>query len=313
MMETTPGYTALHESAAWLDLSHRGRLRVTGSDRVRLLHAMVSNDVRSLAPGQGNYNFLLDAHGHILADAWLYLLIDSILLDLEPEVAGRVVQHLNRHIIADDVQVENVTGTVAAVALEGPHAEEIAGMSVPAESGAHVESDGVIVARVSATRQPGLRFFLDPANKTERVARFEKAGAVAATAEDFRTVRVENGLPRYGEDFDETSLPHETQQLQAVSFNKGCYLGQEIVERVRARGQVHKLLVKVALKVEESASKAALEGCPVLAGGQEVGRFTSPVYSPRLGRWLGFAILRREFSQPGTPVMVGIHSGQVAG
>lgn len=318
MTELTPGYTALHESAAWLDLSTRGKLRVTGDDRVRLLHAMLSNDVKSLGSGQGNYNFLLSVQGHIVADAWLYAMADSILLDLEPEATVRALEHLNRHIIADDVEIANVTESLAAIALEGPRADEFAGIPLPEQPGSHVEHEGMTVARVSSTGQPGLRFFLDPARKAEQVARFEKAGAVAATPEDARTVRVENGLPRYGEDFDETALPQEIPQLQAVSFNKGCYLGQEIVERIRARGQVHKLLVKISV---DGRAWPIEQGTPITCTGhsgehafeQEVGRITSPVYSPRQQRALGFAILRREVISSGAPVMVGIHPGRILG
>jgi len=308
-MTVSTGYTSLHESAARLDLSSRGRLRVTGSDRVRLLHAMLTNDVRSLSPGQGNYNFLLDAQGHILADAWLYLLRNSILLDLEPDASARALDHLNRHIIADDVEVTDVTSSLAAIALEGPGAERISGVDLSTHPGSTIEIDNRIVARVSATGQPGFRFFVDAARKAEVLEELERAGAKPATPEDTRIVRVENGVPRYGEDFDATSLAQETQQLHAVSFQKGCYLGQEIVERIRARGQVHKLLVRVAVDGKEPPP----EGTPIRADGHEIGKLTSPVYSPLRGQCLGFSILRREFASPGTGVTVDAQSGQVLG
>ena len=227
------GYTALHESAAWLDLSTRGKIRVTGEDRARLLHAMLSNAVQTLQPGQGNYHFLLNAQGRILADANLYVFADSILLDLEPELTARVYEHLDHYIIADDVQLENVTEKLATIALEGPRADQIAGVTVPAEAGSHIDFEGMIVARTAATGQPGLWFFLDPARAGDLIHRLEQAGAVAATAEEARVVRVENGIPRYGDDFGDTTLPQETEQARALSFTKGCYLGQEIVERIR--------------------------------------------------------------------------------
>ncbi|HZS51781.1 MAG TPA: hypothetical protein VFA54_13020, partial [Bryobacterales bacterium] len=283
-MNVSAGYTALHESAAWFDLSARGKLRFTGEDRVRLLHAMLSNDVRSLQPGQGNYNFLLNAQGHILADANLYVFPDSILLDVEPEVTERVLQHLDKHIIADDVQVENVTEKFACLALEGPASERMAGISASLEPGAHIESGGAIVARVSATGGPGFRLFVPAEEKERLAARLEQAGAVAASVEDVRVVRVENGVPLYGEDFKETALPQETRQERALNFQKGCYLGQEIVERIRARGHVNKLLVRLGLDVDQPPGK----GSAVIAGGQEVGRLTSPVYSPRYQQSLGF-------------------------
>ena len=291
-----------------MDLSARGKIRVTGEDRVRLLHSILSNDVKDLRPGQGNYHFLLDAQAHILADANLFLSEDHILLDVEPEMTARVLEHLDKYIIADDVQIEDVTARLATVALEGPKAEQIAGVEVPAGPGAHVETGGTVVARVSATGQPGVWFLVTPERKPELIARLEAAGAVAATAEDARVVRVENGVPRHGDDFGEQTLPQETQQTsRAVSFTKGCYLGQEIVERIRARGHVHRALVKVAIEGEEPPAA----GSTVIAAGQEVGHLTSPVYSPRLQASLGLAILRREFAAPGTAVNIGGRPGRV--
>src|SRR5262245_51638207 len=233
MTSPASGYRALHESAAWLDLSDRGKIRATGEDRVRLFHAMLSNDVQGLRPGQGNYHFLLNAQGHILGDANLYLFADSILLDVEPEMTGRVLEHLGRYILADDVQLENVTAEMATVALEGPRADEVAqwagifhegpgrpdesergtlkraprrhlepsGAHLSHEAGAHVETDGMMVARTSATGQAGLRFFLEARRKGDLVARLESRGAVPVTAGEARVVRVENGVPRYGVDF----------------------------------------------------------------------------------------------------------------
>ena len=307
MPASGPGYTALHESVAWLDLSGRGKIRAAGRDRVRFFHNMLSNDVRGVKPGQGNYNFLLSPKGRIQADANLFVFPDYFLLDCEPELAERINGHLKRYIIADQVQLENITAELATLALEGPRADEAAGIAVPAEAGAHIETDGVIVARASSTGQPGLWFFVDAARKGELIARWEQAGAVAATVEEARVVRVENRLPRCGEDFGDTTLPQETQQARALCFTKGCYLGQEIVERIRTRGQVHKLLVKVGIEGAEPPAA----GSPVLAGQQEIGRLTSPVYSPRLGRSLGLAILRREFAAPESVVTVAGRPGRV--
>jgi folate-binding protein YgfZ len=294
MPTAAPGYTALHESAAWMDLSARGKIRVTGEDRVRLLHAILSNDVGSLEPGQGNYQFLLDAQGHILADANLYLFADHVLLDVEPGETAQVMEHIDRYIIADDVQLEDATASLATIALEGPEAEKIA--------------QGAIGPRTSLTGQPGVWFFLDPAGKGALIERLECSGAGAATADDAKIVRVENGLPRYGDDFGATNLPQETrQESRAVSFTKGCYLGQEIVERIRARGQVHRVLAKIAIEGEDPPQA----GTAVAAGGQEIGKLTSPVYSPRLGQALGLAIVRREFAAPGTAVTIGGRPGRV--
>lgn len=284
------GYEALHEGAARLDLSSRGKIRVTGEDRARLLHAMLTNDVKGLAPGQGNYHFLLNAQGRIQADLNLWVLDDWILLDCEPGLTTRIFETLDHYIIADDVQLEDVTGKLATVAVEGPKAEDVG------------DPPGAIRAQISATGQPGVWFFVDPERRAELFPE-----VVAATAEEARVVRVENGIPQYGEDFGETTLAQETQQMRALHFTKGCYLGQEIVERIRSRGQVHRLLVRVSVEGKEPPAS----GTPVLARGQEAGRLTSPVYSPRLATSLGLAILRREFATPGTVVEVAGRPGKV--
>jgi folate-binding protein YgfZ len=284
------GYEALHEGAARLDLSSRGKIRVTGEDRARLLHALLTNDVKGLAPGEGNYHFLLNAQGRIQADLNLCVLDDWILLDCASDLTSRIYETLDHYIIADDVQLEDITSRLATVAVEGPQADEVGDVA------------GAIRARLSATGQPGVWFFVDPERRAELFPEVP-----AATAEEARVVRVENGVPQYGEDFGDTTLAQETQQMRALHFTKGCYLGQEIVERIRSRGQVHRLLVRVAVEGKEPPAS----GTAVLAGGQEAGRLTSPVYSPRLASSLGLAIVRREFATPGTAVEVDGRPGKI--
>ncbi len=275
------GYDALHDSAAWLDLSDRGKIRVTGRDRARFLHNLLSNDVKGLAPGQGNYHFLLNAQGRIQADANLFVFADWMLLDCDSELTERILQHLKRYIIADQVALEDVTSAFAMIAVEGPKAQEAPRREETA-------------MQASITGQPGIWFLVDPAQKARLIADLERAGAVAASPSEAAVVRVENARPRYAEDFGDTTLPQETRQDRAISFTKGCYLGQEIVERIRSRGQVHKQLVLIGI----DGSEPPAPGSTITAAGQEIGHLTSPVYSPRMQQSLGLAILRREFATP---------------
>src|SRR5271154_1507600 len=138
----TPGYQALSDSAGIIDLSARGRIRVTGEDRARLLHAMTTNHVQQLAPGQGQYTFFLNAQGQIQADAFILCFEDHMLLDVEPQARQKIYEHLDRFIIADDVTLEDVTDQTFALGLEGPHATRLAGeagLAAPHERFAHVE------------------------------------------------------------------------------------------------------------------------------------------------------------------------------
>jgi len=147
-----PGYQALREGAAWLDLSSRGKIFASGEDRLRLLHAMTTNQVKELQPGQGCYAFFLNPQGRILADANLFVLPDRILIDVEPEVGERLYQHLDKFIIADDVTLADATDSLTAIGVEGPKAAEVLaamGAPIPDAPYSHTEWDGRIVARVA--------------------------------------------------------------------------------------------------------------------------------------------------------------------
>ena len=154
----SPGYRALREGAAVLDLSGRAKIRVTGEDRARLLHAMTTNDVQGLQPGQGCYLFFLNAQGRILADANLFCFDDHLLLDLEPETREKVYEHLDRYIIADDVMVENQTDSLATIAVEGPGAQRVLsgiGAPLPEADHAWLAWGTRIVARTDSTGSGG--------------------------------------------------------------------------------------------------------------------------------------------------------------
>lgn len=285
------GYEALREGAAWAELSGRAVFRVTGPDRVRWLHAMVTNHIAQLAPGEGCYAFLLDAQGRILADANILCLPGSLLLDMEPETREPVFAHLDKHIIADDVSLADLTEQTTQFTVEGPRSAavlESIGAPVPGKPFAHVEWDGAHIARLSVTGLDGCRFYLPRAARDAMARRFEAAGIPQATPAELRTVRLEQGRPRYGEDITRERLPQETQLLHAIHFSKGCYIGQEIVERIRARGQLHRLLVRLLIEgVEPPAAGAA-----VMGSGKRVGEVTSAAWSPAAGRVLALGYVR---------------------
>ena len=212
----TPGYQALRESAACIDLSARGRIVVTGEDRARLLHALTTNHIQQMQPGDVVYAFFLTAQGRILADVNIICRAEDFLLDVEPEVRDLVYKHLDHYIIADDVQLEDITETTPCIGIEGPQAMQYA------------PPDAV---KLSVTGAPGFRLY-----------EATNLNLPHATPEDVRTVRLEHGKPRYGEEITATTLPQETNLPHALHFQKGCYLGQEIEERIRSRGHVIKTL-----------------------------------------------------------------------
>ena len=286
------GYEAMRHGAAWLDLSARGRIVVRGRDRARLLHAITSNEVKKMTPGMGCYAFLLNPQGRIQADLSLFCFDDHFLIDTEPELREKVRLHIKRYIIADQVELEDVTEQTAAIGLEGPGAagvlSSLGAPPLPESAYAHAPWGEATLAAVTVTGQPGVRIFCPADQAAAVIHRLEEAGAVAASSDDARLLRIENGKPRYGEDIRETSLPQETQQMHAVSFNKGCYLGQEIVERIRAQGRVNKKLMRVVLEggeVPAAGTKTTVDGAEA--------EVTSAAVSPASGEVVALAYVRQ--------------------
>ena len=306
----TTGYSALREDAAWLDLSGRGKIQATGDDRARLLHAMTTNQVESLKPGEGCYAFFLSAQGRILADVNLLCFEDYFLLDTEPETRTKVYEHLDRYIIADDVTVEDQTGQIATIAVEGPKAAAVLaelGAPVPTAPYSFASWRYGTVARLDTTGKGGFFLLIPTAEKQTVVSMLTKAGLPEASAEDARIVRIESGRPRYGEEITERYLVQETDQLHAVNFSKGCYLGQEIVERVRSRAQIHRVLRR--LEIDTNNPPAA--GTKLKSGDGDAAEIASAVFSPALGKTVALAYVRTQFAEPDTRISLDGVSARV--
>lgn len=313
MTPSTAGYQALCETAASLNVSPRARIRATGEDRLRLLHAVASNAIEDLAPGSGIETFFLNPQGRIQALARVYVAADEVLLETAGEQRQVLLDYLESYIIMDDVTLDDQTTSTAAWAVEGPRAEALVadamGVEVPPEPPhAHVAFEGLHTFRSTLTGQPGLWIEAPIERRDEIAACLQSAGAVSASPEDFRTVRIENKIPLFGQDYSDRNIPHETGLLQFVSFSKGCYVGQEIVERVRSLGQVNRLLTPFALDRSELPSTKEIQ-----VGGRTVGTLTSPVLSPRHGDVRGFSLLRREATAPETALTVDGCEARIAG
>ncbi len=289
--------------AVWRDLSSQGRIRATGEDRVRLLHAIASNDLEGLAPGQGTYAFFLNPQGRIQADSRIFVGRDHVLIHCEPEASTSLYEHIERYIIMDDVRLEDVAGRTSLLALAGRDSVRIAGrlgfaaprdpMSFAADGSGwccRAPMDGVSMwIMVPSEAKAGL------------VDRLTDLGVRRATHEEWRARRVAHWVPRFGVDFDSRNIPHETGQFHAVSFTKGCYTGQEIVERVHSRGRVRRTMVGIELST--ARIPADLE---VRHGDLPVGTMTSATASrDRPETASGFAIVRAAASGPGTELEVG--------
>ena len=280
----TPGYQALRTSAAWFDISDRTRLRLRGEDRIRLLHALATSPIEGLEAGQQTETFLLTPQGRIVARCRVYVDADSLLLESEAGSRQRLLDYLDQYIIMDDVTVEDETDSTAAIAVEG--------LAPPADAFGKTYPSAL-------TGLPGYWIEVPKADANELRARLASAGISQAEPADWETVRVENRVPVHGKDYGETNIPHETQLLNLVSFNKGCYVGQEIVERVQSQGQVNRLLTPIEIEAGEIP-----ESAEVRLGERVVGELTSAVVSPQTGKVVGFAVVRREALAAGAAISV---------
>ncbi len=310
-------YQSARAHVGLLDLAHRSILRFTGSDRVSYLQGMVSNDVKALTQGDGTYATILDVHGKIQADVRIFCTEDFFLMDCWEPLKERVVAHLSRYLIADDVEITDLAEEYAILSLQGPKARPILETflspdSIPSKELSHstismVESN-VRLVRSNHTGEEGFDLIV-PLKDFEAVAlRIQEAGKKFSLqwvgTQALELLRVEAGIPRYGVDMNEDNLVLEVGLDRAVSFDKGCYLGQEVVERIRSRGHVNKKLVGLSLEGNSVANK----GEPIRSQGKEVGQVTSSIVSPALKRPLALGYLHRDYVQPGTQVIVD-HAG----
>ena len=282
------------------DPASRGWIRVSGSDRVRWLNGMVTNSMQQLQPGQGCYNFILSAQGRIQGDCYAFAQADSLLLETHREQVAPLLALLDRFIIMDDVELRDESAEWAGIRIAGPNAAELLSkLSMLGHASGIQLSDlqlnGFGHVRLVAAHHPGVpRFELWASPNAIQSLRNEVLGAGAALcgAEAVEWLRILEGIPLYGKDIRDKDLPQETAQAHALHFAKGCYIGQEIVERIRSRGAVHRTFSGFRLK----GDLPAVDGTALEADGQKVGELTSSARIPLDGgeATLALGYVRRE-------------------
>jgi len=296
-------FHALLSGCGVFDLSSRAKIRLTGSDRVRWLNGMVTNNIRDLAPNHGVYCFLLNAQGHIQADLYAYNLGDSLVVDADSSQREKILAHFDHFIISDDVEVSDLGTTLTAIGLAGPKATDVlrtAGIHAaelsPLElSTPKCECDCACLqctlVHGDNSTGPWYELWLHPEQRESAWKALIGAGATPVENAALDLLRISYGIPRFGVDIRERDLPQETGQMRALNFTKGCYLGQEIVERIRSRGAVHR---QFAAFLVEGALPAP--GTKIQANEKDAGEITSsaelPLPSGNRGVALGY--LRRE-------------------
>jgi folate-binding protein YgfZ len=300
---------ALRSGGALVDLSGREVVRVSGPDRVSFLHGMVTQDVRGLAEGAVADAALLTAKGAMVADARVVRRAEDLLLLVEPGFGAPVVEALNRYLISEDAEVAEASAEFGQLALIGPRAEELAkealGLVAPADGG--LRSFEVEGAKGWALPQGLLLLGLDLLVPTgalpATVDRLLAAGAVPAGFEALEVLRVERGIPRFGADMDEKTIPLEARLERALNYQKGCYIGQEVIARATFRGHMNRHLVGLSF---QSLPPPRSE---LFRGERRVGWVTSAVESPRFGP-IGLGYVHRDLEQPGTALTLAGATGQ---
>lgn len=295
-------YRALRSGCGLLDRSEAvGRLELVGADRHRFLNAYVTCDVKAISPGQGAYGFFTNPQGRILSDAVVLAHEDRLWLEVAPGRERMLADHLKKYILADRVEVRTLDDMVP-LTLIGPCAgEALSGVELPSGDWQHarVMVRGTEVTLVRSGRLGAEAYTLwVSASIASHLAEdlLESPEVQPASLEAWEILRTEAGIPRFGLDFGEESFPQETGAEEAVSYTKGCYLGQEVVARIHYRGGVQKILRGLVF----DAGAIPAHGTPLLFEGREAGLVGTALSSLGLGHPIGLAILHRRAAEPGT-------------
>lgn len=305
-------WRAGRESVALFDTNWHAITILTGPDRVRFLNAIVTNNVQALGEGHGTVALLLNPQGHILAELEVHAAKDKLTLVSHASVRERTNATLDKYIIMDDVEMDDATAKFGTIAIEGPRAPSV----ISQATGIEIESlpefawrdakIGWVACRLIRKNHFGnsgaeilaQREHLGSLWRTLHGS-VRASGGAAIGMQALNALRLEAGIPWFPVDFNDSVIPHEAGlEKTHISFSKGCYTGQEIVERVRSRGHVNRMRVRLNF----STQKAPIAGTKLRASGAEVGYVTSASFSPAAGTAIGMGYLRREQAAGGSAV-----------
>ena len=324
-------HVALRDAAGVLDLSFRGRLCLLGADRKTFLNGQVTNNVKDLKMGEGCYAALITAKGKMQSDLNVFCLENELLLDFEPGFSESIAQRLEKYIIADDVQIVDVTPHYGLLTVQGPKSAEVVKRLELGESAAgilaaervnkplnfasmkHETLGEIYLMNQPRTGSTGFDLFV-PTNSLgavadKLIAAAKQVGGRACGRQALETARIEAGIPRFGADMDETNLPPEAGlDSRAVSYTKGCYIGQEVIARIRTYGQVAKALR--GLRLANDLKTLPAKGDKLFLGEKEIGYITSAIASPTFKQNIALGYVRREGNKIGTDLILRNQDGE---
>jgi tRNA-modifying protein YgfZ len=295
-------YTALTSSVGVADLTGRTLIEVTGADRVQLLHSFTTADVKKLPVGQSCEAFVTSPQGKTLAHVWLTCLADSLLIDTVPGQAALLLAHFEKYIISEDATLREVTADEGELLLAGPQSSNLLKEIFIDDASTIIGRPqlavaGAVLKRLNFLAAPSC--FLETSRRDVPLllAAVEQSGAMRCYPDAVEMARVEAGTPVFGKDITADNLPQEIgRDALAISFTKGCYLGQETVARIDALGHVNRQLAGVRF----AGNSIPAAGTKLFVAEKEVGHVTSAVWSPKLAAPLAIALVRRAQTKPGT-------------
>jgi len=325
MMEARPKfssdeYSAVRDGGAGLiDLSARGRIRVSGSEAVMFLNGIVTNDMKSLELNAWMPAAFANVQGRLLAAVRIVHREDGFLIDTEAPTRDSVMKLIERFTMAGDFKVADLTEETAALSVQGKTSREVVEKVFGAPAAecerqksltVNFQGAAVTLIRATHTAEDGFDVFVNRERLQTMSEALMKAGGQSITDETFETLRIEAGIPRYGVDMDETTVVTETNLEDAVSFTKGCYVGQEIIVRIKHRGHVAKKLTGIVLNDTRPTPR---NGAISSAEGKEIGRVTSSAFSPQLNRAVVLGYVKYDYLAPGTAVKIILADGAIEG
>jgi folate-binding protein YgfZ len=315
-------YDAVRSGAGVVARTDLGRIVLSGHDRRGYLQGLLTNDVAALSAGAGCYAAYLTAQGRMIADMYVYELGDVILMTTAAELKDTVLARLDQFIFSEDVQLGDVTDAFAQRTVLGPRAaaavatavgaaeEPVRGLAADGNIRASFQGAPAIVTAASDFGVAGFHVFVEQASAEALDAALAAAGATPVDAATAEVVRIEGGIPRFHHDMDEQTLPLEAGiETRAISFTKGCYVGQEIIIRVMHRG--HGRVAKKLVGVLVAGDFAPQAGATIRSADRDVGVVTSAAISPALGRPIALGYVQRDFVEPGTALTIAGSAGTV--
>src|SRR5688572_1344652 len=302
-------YAAAHNSAVMIDRSSQGTLALTGDDRASFLHALLTNDIAVLAKGKGAYAAYLTPQGRMISDMRVIETGSRMLLNVERDIAAPLAERFDKLIFSEDVQPRDATGEFGIIGMHGPSAaamiKRATGTSVAdlANQYDNITSNTLTIVRDDGLGLPGYDVYVPVTEAGAIRAKLVEAGAVPASEETAETLRIEAARPRFGIDMTTDTIPLEAGlEDRAISFTKGCYVGQEVIIRVmhRGHGRVAKRLVSIVL----SNGSVPARGDKIHAADRVAGEITSATASPKIGAPLALGYVQRDHAAPGTELTV---------